>query len=183
MPNHCDNKLTITGGRRAVVAFLDKAFPERVAQVHEDFGAFDGITAAVLDEKCLLVRLHPLPEELEETTCNFGDNLTEALEALVKKYGAHDWYSWRIKNWGTKWGCYSHYDVHMDDVRSPRLRFSTAWSPPSNGVCHISTMFPELRFKLQYWECGCGFCGMDLYQNGDIVDSTYNNQYRGRRGG
>lgn len=37
-----------------------------------------------------------------------------------------DWYNWRIKNWGTKWGAYDGYCIQ--DTTTFTFVFSTAWS-------------------------------------------------------
>ena len=42
------------------------------------------------------------------------------------KYPNDNWYSWCIKNWGTKWN--SYYGSY--DIDSKTIRFETAWSAP-----------------------------------------------------
>ena len=51
----------------------------------------------------------PRPKDIEGTTApsDIGSNITqEDYDRLVSKYGCADWYTWSIREWGTKWGCY-----------------------------------------------------------------------------
>lgn len=60
-------------------------------------------------------------------------NLSEAeLYALISKYGATDWYVWKIQNHGTKWGTYSLKTYVLGGDGSPILiEFQSAWRPPN----------------------------------------------------
>ena len=57
------------------------------------------------------------------------ETLTEdELKELDEKYGAHDWYDWNNKNYGTKWGdCETR--VTRENKTTLLYHFHTAWSP------------------------------------------------------
>ena len=139
------------------------------------------------DDKTLLCfdNFAPMPKELINTISppeRHNRNLT-------RKFGADNWYDWRVKNWGTKWPASgvelcSTKVFHMTSEKPIEIiyDFETAWSPPEPIVMKMSKMFPKLKFKLKYWEAGMGFRGIFIAKNGKIIKNrTYN--YMGDRGG
>jgi hypothetical protein len=78
------------------------------------------------------------------------------------------WYEWNIENWGTKWADKETFLVIRDNGYA-YFRFDTAWSPPVEGIGHISVMFPDLTFTLTYTEEGMGFAGCAGYKDGVMV--------------
>lgn len=60
--------------------------------------------------------------------------------------------------------------------------FETAWSPPCPVILKASEMFPELEFRLEYFEGGAGFKGVFEAKGGKILVDKMSN-YRGNRGG
>lgn len=77
------------------------------------------------------------------------------------------WYTWNIKNWGTKWGA---YDCCLDD--QGRIRFDTAWSPPTLVIEAISKLYPEVSIMHEFIDEGWGFAGLEKYENGIKVASA-----------
>jgi hypothetical protein len=115
----------------------------------------------------------PMPDELRETSSPSPTN-----EELVKKYGDSDWYSWAVRNWGTKWdtGQYEYDNItEEEDVKEITLSFDTAWGPP---IKFYDTMCNDLGFKIaaSYTEEGMGFAGIYETDTGDIfVNLNFNN--------
>ena len=130
MPNWCNNNIEL--------AHDDPAMIERAAAAFRD-GKF-------------LNEFIPLPKELEDTTAP----ARETNEALMEKYGASDWYSWCVNNWGTKWDI----SPYACDIENGQLvgAFDTAWAPPTVAYEKLE----ELGFSVRayYYEPGMGFCGM-----------------------
>lgn len=110
--------------------------------------------------------IHPMPEELKESE-PFNDKHARCGE-FQKKYGATDWYGWRVINWGTKWDI-DKFDIEERDPTTVSLHFSTAWSPPQMAIQSLATLFPELKFKLAYLEEGMGFVGYGIWENGEYL--------------
>lgn len=54
------------------------------------------------------------------------------------------WYSWSIKNWGTKWGAYSA------ELVEGGVKFETAWSHPFPIVQALSRSFPDQVIEAKY---------------------------------
>lgn len=76
----------------------------------------------------------------------------------------------RDTKWGTKWG---DCDTNLADQgkNGAKFRFTTAWSPGSEGLRQISALYPELAFMNAYEEPGCDFIGCDAFYRGKTIYS------------
>jgi hypothetical protein len=130
MPNWCNNNIEL--------AHDDPAMIERAAAAFRD-GKF-------------LNEFIPLPKELEDTTAP----ARETDEALVAKYGASDWYSWCVNNWGTKWDI----SPYACDIENGQLvgSFDSPWGPPTAAYEKLEEMGFSVR--AYYSEPGMGFAGV-----------------------
>jgi len=164
MPNWCDNQITITGPN----SVIDKI--EKIVREEKD-------------DQGLLNFMYPCPKELESTTADGSKN-----EALIKKYGHSDWYSWKTDNWCTKWEVCEFYGVDRQLIEAGKTKlsmistisfaFSSAWAPPTGAYTHFITSMAEknldVSLKAYYYEGGCDFAG--CWDNGDdecIAPSDY----------
>ena len=141
MPNWCNNSLEVNGKVEKVKEFVSKFEKE----------GFDGFVPTPKD----LIE-HPAPIDVEELR-----------EYFIKKYGAPDWYEWRLKNWGTKW---NPADVCVTgDIEAGRANvfFDTAWAPPIEFFDEVVKMYPGLEFILEYEEPGMGFFGEAKWSEGE----------------
>ena len=69
------------------------------------------------------------------------------------RYGARNWYDWRIKNWGTKWNA-MHVETTEEDIDGvPTLcyQFDTAWCPPDGIIAYLEKDICSLDIELT-WE-------------------------------
>lgn len=103
-----------------------------------------------------------MPKELEETQAPPD----KPNKMLLKKYGADNWYDWRIKHWGTKWDV----DAELVEADEERLvyQFDSAWSPPFEWLKTVARNYPKLHFKLKYDEPGMGVMGVIVAGDGEI---------------
>jgi hypothetical protein len=161
MPNWCNNDLTL---RHKDPAMLDRA-------------------QKALAEGRFLNEFIPCPPELHKYSAPEQDDARA--DAFTAKYGAPDWYSWQIKNWGTKWDVDADpeqikrnwgtkWDVDADPEQIERagdtltVSFDSAWSPPIEAYNRLV----EMGFEVQayYNEFGMTFAGMYTGAGGDIYD-------------
>ena len=83
---------------------------------------------------------------------------------LTAKYGTASWYDWALKNWGTKWGAYSHCNGCEESVFS----FQTAWSHPEALMRKLSQKYPDAIFVCTFADEDIGSnCGAVAYLNGE----------------
>ncbi len=68
------------------------------------------------------------------------------------------WYSWRNKNWGTKWDRYEYRLVAQGD-NCLKLRFTTAWAPPYALFEFLLDNYPDLFLHCDWSEEG-GLAGV-----------------------
>jgi hypothetical protein len=131
MPNWCNNNIEL---------------------YHEDKAMIERAKAA-FDDGRLLNEFIPLPKELEDTTA--PARFTN--EELQEKYGASDWYSWCVNNWGTKWDI-SPYGAEINEHGVLVGAFDSPWGPPIEAYAK----FQELGFEVRAYfnEPGMGFCGL-----------------------
>lgn len=145
MPNWCYNSVS--------VSHSDPAMIDRFVKATEDERLFDEFV--------------PMPEELRNTTSPSPTN-----ESLVEKYGASDWYSWALDNWGTKWDIADAYvNVDKSDSNNAWASFETAWSPPLQFYYHLIDM--GFKVDATYTEEGMGFAGHFVDGEDDCVDLSF----------
>jgi len=114
----------------------------------------------------------PTPPGLMGVT---APNRDDALaKEMKKKYGAPDWYEWRLANWSTKWnlGKETNLDVSPDGELAT-FSFDTAWSSPRGIINALGLKFPKLNFTLTYCESGMCFAGVYEVKGKKINDEYY----------
>ena len=160
MPNWCDNQITITGPS-SVIDKIEKIVNE------ESNNAENG----------LLQFFHPMPKELLETEAGplaKTKKEKQARQARKLKFGAENWYDWRVNNWGTKWEVCEFYGVDKQPDAligdsTITFAFSSAWSPPIGAYEKFLENNPDCFIRAYYYEGGCDFMG--LWEDG--VDDCY----------
>lgn len=138
MPNWCENRLYVRGERDRLADFQQKVAGDPLA-----YDTPQAKTALVLH----FSSVRPTPPELLSADRKENPGVFP------------DWYTWRLENWGTKWDL-TGVDVcaEIDDT-SLTYYFETAWTPPSRWVEFVQKMWPDLKFRLEYYEPGIGFWG------------------------
>lgn len=143
MPNWCSNNFEVTGTKEQIDAFEDFL---KTGNGKDWFSFF-----------------LPTPAELTETTS--PNNNEDQAEALIERYGAADWYSWNVTNWGTKWNCDAADFGREENTIS--FYFDSAWSPPVALYEFIES--EGFSVRASYYEPGMCFVGE--YSEG--FDDTY----------
>ena len=87
--------------------------------------------------------------------------ITESQSEYMKKtFGADNWYDWKVKNWGTKWGIdggsIQFYDEDNDRIE---LHFDTAWGPPEEICYALREKYEDIEIGWFYREDGMQFAG------------------------
>ena len=156
MPNWCENKLIALSTNQ-----------EQLKEINE---LFENAHTGVFE------KLLPTPSELLQESIPSDDN--EKAEKFKEKYGAPDWYWWRVNNWGTKWDInethslsyHTEYDKTHGGVNIGAVitGFDTAWAPPEEIIRVISEKYNDVYIHLSYEEPGMGFAGCIAYLNGQV---------------
>lgn len=154
MPNWCENNLSIYGKK-------------------EDMEKIMKVITSTEQEYSLLESLYPTPEALNIGDASFAKDSPEQI-ANKEKYGYADWYDWRIDKWGCKWP-ESSLEIGQEyteygDYAVIAFNFETPWSPPIEAFSKISQDYPNLLFCLYYEEPGMGFCGRNVWANGETKE-------------
>lgn len=179
MPNHVASVLELHGDSDQIQNLINKV----------EVKGEDGETTYNFDN------LYPVPEELTRVSSpvkiiseeefarktaevdernkkfpgmSFGYPITEAQNReLLDKYGSNNWYDWRLKHHGTKWGLYNV--IRTSDAT---FHYNTAWSPAREFFLHVSKDFPDVKFVTRFADEGGGFVGSETYKNGKVEEST-----------
>jgi hypothetical protein len=163
MPNHVDGTLTVSGPYEEIVKFREAvATPDPPPQTVPK-QVLDRMTRKPEPQKNLLDARRIIPPAGDITGPNYPDC------------------GWCVAHWGTKWGFYDV--VRTDNLRSSVYSFLTAWSPAEPVVIKMIEMFPKLKFRYQYYEGGMGFQGVITGYDGKVTENSWNNEYRGSKGG
>jgi len=155
MPNWCENTLRVKGPAEDINKFQMAC---RNKDGHESEHT-----------ELSLQRLWPCPPSILNNQPVYGD-LKASLAKLHEEplsWEQDDWYSWRVRNWGTKWDVEARIDkvnTFKNGNREIVYYFTSAWSPPREAFEKICEDWPTLSFKLHYVESGMGFRGTQTYK-------------------
>ena len=98
----------------------------------------------------------PMPNELSDTVSGSENAKPEwqkkRSQELISKYGADNWYSWSIENWGTKWNA---CDVTVEQNKNVlNYTFDTAWDAPREIVRALEHMKETILKDISIeWNC------------------------------
>jgi hypothetical protein len=162
MPNHVDNRLTITGDKAELIRFVS--------------ATYEG------DENYNFNKLVPLdPRASKVVRWEKEDGTEQVFGAFSSAEEGFDGYQNAIDVWGTKWGAYdiqaggAWYELlEKEDYHDIAFYYQSAWSPAGELMRKISAQFPTLSFGTWFTEEGMGFCGWQLYKGGEeIAENSY----------
>jgi hypothetical protein len=185
MPNWCEGELTVKGSKAELAKFRDavtsdqpiKSEPEEVL---DRITLKPDIDISYLDANKII----PYPKEYadaDKAEHEAARQEQRPFSVTVPDGYNHGGYEWCNRNWGTKWGfCSLTREIRP---RSIFYSFQTAWSPPEPLIRKMGEMFPALKFVYLYWECGAGYQGKMVIENGIVVVDESENDYHGNRGG
>ena len=91
---------------------------------------------------------------------------------LIEKYGASDWYTWSVNNWGCKWNCDAqdwNVDDYDDENLSIKFWFDSPWGPPTELYNFIDAQ-DDLNVFANFHEEGMAFVGKFEYGSVDSYD-------------
>jgi hypothetical protein len=157
MPNHVDNRLTITGDKKELIRFISATYE---GNENYDFN-----------------KLVPLdPRANKEVRWAKEDGTEQVFGAFSSAEDGFDGYQNAIDVWGTKWGAYdiqaggAWYELlEKEDYHDITFHYQSAWSPAGELIRRISEQFPTLSFGTWFTEEGMGFCGWELYKGGEEI--------------
>jgi hypothetical protein len=157
MPNHCDNRLTITGDKKELIRF--------VSETHEGGNDYDFNKLVPLD-----------PRASKVVRWEKEDGTEQVFGAFSSAEDGFDGYQNALDVWGTKWGAYDiqpngawHEVLDKEDYHDITFAYQSAWSPARKLIQRISAQFPTLAFGVWYTEEGMGFAGWELYKDGEEI--------------
>ena len=104
------------------------------------------------------------------------------------QFKTNDWYSFNVREWGTKWDVAVSEDNKYPDTTIEEAvngenyvvhyNFNTAWSRPMEALIKLSSQYPTLLFTLSYEE-ETGWGGeLELLRGEVISESEYENMCR-----
>lgn len=183
MPNWCENYMSFTGPENEI-----REFVEKIESTQAIFQTFYPCPQELKDTVAGYYSEKPNDNwknllESGEITQEWYDELVRKNEEGYKrdienteKYGFRNWYDWRIKNWGTKWDVNDLRQsqdifVNEDGIANVSYYFETAWGPGIEAFDKIAADYPNILFTLYYEEPGMGFCGSDVWANGEHVET------------
>ena len=192
MPNWCFNTLTIQGPKDQVDYIKDK-LNTPYQKDHDNWNIktqkMEVITALYPNPVFAFHNIYNHIEDnvSDETYLCQPDHSLPIQEQMMFK--TNDWYSWNVRNWGTKWDVgVSHDDEypdtelieHMSNDEDQWLvyKFNTAWSPPVPAMIKLSKLVPNCVVTLDYEE-ETGWGGEIEFVNGEeTASSDYESQCR-----
>ena len=99
----------------------------------------------------------------------FGSLQLQCLEET----GFIDWYEWNNQHWGTKWnaceGDIEHVLTH-EGASLMEFTFDTAWSVPEPVWAQLAEMFPEIVFRIVFFDEGWIFAGGGYFNSREEPD-------------
>ena len=147
MPNWCSNSITVRGEKEDLDKF-ESFLNEKDGKEWFDF-------------------FLPCPQELKDGgPVSFSAEPDENAKALTEKYGASDWYTWSVNNWGCKWNCDAQDWSRDGDGIS--FWFDSPWGPPTelySFICNDTNFSVDAEYHEE------GMCFLGRFVDGE--DESY----------
>lgn len=161
MPNWCNNKMVVVGGKRDLQRFI------KSITVSSPNGA----------DSYEMNRLVPLDERatVSKTFTNTdkdGNETSTIFHAFATaEDDGFDGYGHAVERWGSKWGACSLTVQSVGEQLD--IQYETAWSPADKLIMEISKQFPNLIFAVTSDEESRMFVVWSVFHNGSIVESEF----------
>ena len=121
MPNHCYNRIEISGEEASKIASAIKS-----EETPFDFG-----------------KIFPEPNYDEVEVLPTFPQIVGNNDPVKKE---ESWWDWRVQNWGTKWNSYD-CDVDESNEEYVEYTFYTAWSPPEGVIEKLREQYPDVHIS------------------------------------
>lgn len=117
-----------------------------------------------------------IPKESEETFLKMRSDIDAETWELGRtafqneqKYGAKDWYDWRVGIWGSKWEAWDTF-LSEDNI----IEFYTAWSRVMPIVQKLAENYPDIKFEYSWADEDLGYnVGSAEFENGQVVHDEF----------
>ncbi len=192
MPNWVYNGLTIEGNPSEIndlVEQLNRPFKN----VHDSWNMETGeMQKKLFTYPNPVFAFHNIWNHIEagisdEDYMSQPDHTLPIAEAV--QFKTNDWYSFNVREWGTKWdvavGADDKYPETYIEGPTPNgdnlvvyYNFNTAWSPPYPALQKLSSQYPTLLFTLSFEE-ETGWGGETEFLRGEVIsESDYESKCR-----
>lgn len=176
MPNWVYNGLTIQGPKESVTK-LKEQMNQPFTRVHNNWN-----TETQQMEKKLTTYPNPVFafwNIIKPTDLDAYDKQPDWSNGINND--GDDWYTWNLRNWGTKWDVAvsaddKHPDTYMEETEdewtaSVFYNFNTAWGVADKALTNLSSQYPDLLFTLSYEE-ESGWGGECEYLRGETISNV-----------
>jgi hypothetical protein len=188
MPNWCYNSLSIDGSKEDISAIktqLNQPYVKQHDQWNPETGQMEVKDYTYSNPIFAFHNIHNHRQDgvSDEEYIKQPDHTLPIAEQM--EFKTNDWYSWNVRNWGTKWDVgvgddneYPETELMEESDTYLAYRFNTAWSPPLPAIEALSAQYPDVEFNLSYEE-ETGWGGEYLFIEGDGTEiEVYNNKCR-----
>lgn len=200
MPNHCENRLFVTGPTKSVERFVKAVWPEsasdevRLTNVYPMPEVLSGTQSPAVTSPdpnpvwATWVKDGTWTKEQYDLHCAENRLAYTANQLATIETGYPNWYEWALANWGTKWGDYDHSPgevISNGQHAEWEVTYMTAWAPLHLPFwVRVSQQFPDLTISVTYIEPGMVYCGaMGVSKGGEVAIDEYVDDYAQHIGG
>jgi hypothetical protein len=163
MPNHVTNRVFVSGNTKELQKFKKEMFKSN--EYNEWEFDFNNIIQSPKElEGIISGCCHIDGKSVEKWRMVDGESVEiteEESKKLKEKYHADCILDWNRLHWGTKWNAYRCSLPFFSDTEERELEFSfhTAWTFPEPIFNKLPKIYPNLEFKVAFFDEGWGFAG------------------------
>lgn len=179
MPNHVTNIVTFLGSTERIKELRERCKGEKSVFSFQSFFPMPielkGTTSpAKIVSKAEVDEWKRKAEnnELSEFEKGYRPITQKESDLYISKYGADNWYDWQVQNWGTKWDCYSDFELDFNQIS-----FSTAWSTPLRALVRLSELYDDITIEVKYADEDLGSNTGTYTIQGGVFAELYQPEY------
>ena len=195
MPNYITNRLHLSGEQSRIDELLESIkgeesiidfnriipMPESLnieagSRTNNGLKAYKDFIKVYTMDGTLEKDLLNIPKESEESFLKMRSDIDHDTWELGRtafqneqKYGAKDWYDWRVDIWGSNWEA---WDTFLSEDNT--VEFYTAWSRVMPIVQKLAENYPDIKFEYSWADedLGCNV-GRAEFENGQVVHDEF----------